>query len=1082
MTIGNKVSKKKVMLLIKEINRSKEDVIEYLNSIGVEKVTLNTTLDPDIVNKVYNHFKRDLEEQEKHKKKVLDFSLKNRIEISEAEEQKRKQEEAKRKKEEEDRIKKVLEEKTKAEEEEKKKQELLAILERENMLKEQEQKEKEAKEKLEKILDEKKQKEQKKKLEEEAKKKAAEEKKTKDEKHEQAEEKVKAKEVVPEEKAVAETKEIKADIVGAKATVTETEFPAEKISKPEQEKKSVEIKKTEPTPATKEIPAKAKESPKTEVHKDQSGAHKREEFHREIVSPFNKPIKPLTAAEKQKADESRAHHAKDKDFRKHHKKEHGERKERHHTDRQSEGKPASTEKKPNEVKHGQHKPPFDKRRKERPPHSGRPKFEQYTLADAKKDKSLKKASEVAGTGKSRIHPAADASTKSHGFDKDKKEKKTKADFDFEKKKKSKLAKTKVKEFSQQEIDEAIRETFQKIDEESSSSARSLARKRKKKERLEQEKIIHEIKEARKNIIHVTEYVTTIELANEMDVEPNEIIKKCFELGMMITINQRLDKDLIEIIASEFGYKVEFQKEYLEDLLTDTEDPPEKLIPRPPVVTVMGHVDHGKTSLLDYIRKANVVAGEAGGITQHIGAYKVKIDNGKEITFLDTPGHEAFTAMRARGGQAADIVVLVVAADDNVMPQTVEAINHALAANAPIIIAINKVDKPDANPDRIRQQLADKNILVEEWGGKYQSVEISAKFGKNIDVLLEKILLEAEMLDLKANPDRLARGVVLEAKLDKGRGITATILVQKGSLKVGDVFIAGTYAGKVKAMFDERDNRIEVCPPSTPVMILGFDGMPQAGDAFIVMENESDAKDIANKRLQLKREQGFRQVRFTTLDDISKSIKEGKSVDLNLIIKTDTDGSAEAISDSLMKLSNNEVKVNVIHKASGQITESDVTLAEASNAIIIGFNVRPNLNARKAAEKSKVDIRLHNVIYKIIDEVKQALEGMLEPEISEEVTATVEIREIFKVPKVGNIAGCYVQDGKISRNNKIRLLRNGLVIYEGSIASLKRMKDDVREVEAGYECGIGLENFNDIKIGDIIEGYKLIEKKKKLVYD
>jgi translation initiation factor IF-2 len=437
-------------------------------------------------------------------------------------------------------------------------------------------------------------------------------------------------------------------------------------------------------------------------------------------------------------------------------------------------------------------------------------------------------------------------------------------------------------------------------------------------------------------------------------------------------------------------------------------------------------------------------------------------------------------MRARGGQAADIVVLVVAADDSVMPQTVEAINHALAAAVPIVIAINKVDKPDANPEKIKKQLADKNILIEEWGGKYQCVEISAKFGKNVDVLLEKILLEAELLELKANPDKNARGVVLESKLDKGKGITATILVQNGTLKVGDCFLAGIYWGKIKAMFDEREKRIEVAKPSTPVQILGFNGMPQAGDTFIVMESESAVKEIATKRQQLKREQDFRQVKFATLDDISRQIKEGKQVDLNIIIKADTDGSAEALADTLHKLATNEVRVKVIHKALGQITESDVLLAEASSAIIIGFNVRPNLNARKQAEKSKVDIRIHNIIYKVTDEIKLALEGMLEPEITEEITATIEVRDIFKIPKIGNVAGCYVQDGKIARNNKVRLLRDGFVIYDGNILSLKRIKDDVREVESGYECGIGLENFNDVKIGDIIEGYKKIETKRKLV--
>ena len=649
-------------------------------------------------------------------------------------------------------------------------------------------------------------------------------------------------------------------------------------------------------------------------------------------------------------------------------------------------------------------------------------------------------------------------------------------------KRNRLTKVKkIREISEEEIREQIEETFAKMDvPDAAIVSRSMLRKKKKKERLEQERKMAEITEREKKTIRVTEFLSTQELANLMGVSPTEIISKCFLLGMMVTINQRLTKDLIVLIAEDFGFKVEFASEYEEEILEDNQiDDPNKLQPRPPVVTIMGHVDHGKTSLLDYIRKTNVVAGEAGGITQHIGAYKVTLDSGKEITFLDTPGHEAFTAMRARGGQAADIVVLVVAADDSVMPQTVEAINHALAANVPIIVAINKIDKPEANPEKIKMQLADKGVLIEEWGGKYQSVEISAKFGKNIDLLLEKILTEAEMLELKANPEAKAKGVVLEAKLDKGKGIMATILVQNGTLRIGDCFLCGIYYGRVKAMFDERGNRMDKALPSTPVQILGFSGMPQAGDTFVVMDSESEAKAIAIKRQQLKREQDFRQIRLLTLDDISKQIKEGKKVELNIIIKADTDGSAEALADSLAKLESSNAKVKVIHKALGMITESDVSLAEASGAIIIGFNVRPNLNARKLAENKNVDIRIHNIIYKVIDEVKAALEGMLEPELKEEITATVEVRQVFRIPKVGNVAGCYVQDGKISRNNKVRLLRDGLVIYEGSIASLKRLKDDVREVDQGYECGIGLENFNDIKAGDIIEAYKIVEVKQKL---
>ncbi len=671
--------------------------------------------------------------------------------------------------------------------------------------------------------------------------------------------------------------------------------------------------------------------------------------------------------------------------------------------------------------------------------------------------------------------SAEALAKKRDAEKKDKSKKQKYVDGLEAKKRKKFADEEIT----QQIEEAIRETMAKIDDAGGPSARAQLRKRKKKERIELEAKQQMEELARQNVLAVTEFLSAGELAALMQIEVSELIQKCFELGMMVTINQRLDKDLIILLADEFGFKVEFQKEYEVDILVDTEDPEETLIHRPPVVTIMGHVDHGKTSLLDYIRKANVVAGEAGGITQHIGAYQVQTEEGKLITFLDTPGHEAFTAMRARGAQITDIVVLVVAADDSVMPQTIEAINHALAANVPIIVAINKIDKPAADPMRIKTQLSDKGILVEEWGGKYQSVEISAKTGLNTEKLLEKILVEAELLDLKANPARKARGAVVEAKLDKGKGIISSILVQKGTLKMGDSFIAGIYSGRVKAMFDERGKRVETAKPSAPVQVLGFDGMPQAGDSLIVMEMERDAKEIAIKRQQLKREQDFRQVKFTTLDDISKQIKEGKQVDLNVIIKGDVDGSVEALSDSMLKLGSGEVKVSVIHKGIGEISENDVLLATASRAIIIGFNVRPNLKARKLAESEKVDIRLHNIIYDVINEIKLALEGLLEPEKSEEVLATVEVRQTFKVPKTGTVAGCYVLDGKIIRNSKVRLLRDGFVIFDGTINALKRFKDDVREVEQGFECGISLENFNDIKVSDIIESYKIVETKRKL---
>ncbi len=634
------------------------------------------------------------------------------------------------------------------------------------------------------------------------------------------------------------------------------------------------------------------------------------------------------------------------------------------------------------------------------------------------------------------------------------------------------------EIDQKEVKEAIRKTMLSMDD-SVISDRASLRKKKRREREAEEERRLEQKSLEQNKISVTEFIAVNELANLMLVPVSDVISKCIELGLMVSINQRLDVETITLVADEFGFEVEFQKEYTSEALDDFPDDPNMLAHRPPVVTIMGHVDHGKTSLLDYIRNSNVVAGEAGGITQHIGAYRVNVGDKKFISFLDTPGHEAFTAMRARGAQLTDIVVLVVAADDAVMPQTIEAINHAQAASVPIVIAINKIDKPGANPDRIKQQLAERNILVEEWGGKYQCVEISAKSGLNVDLLLEKILLEAEVLDLKANPDRLARGVVVESQLDKGRGITGTILVQKGTLRVGDPFVAGVYQGKVRAMFDERGNKIAEAPPSTPVLVLGFEGAPQAGDTFVVVESDRMAREIGLKRQQLKREQDQKQVHHITLDEIAKNISIGGVKELALIVKGDVDGSVEALSDSLMKLSTDEVIVRVIHKGVGGISESDVLLASASDAIIIGFHVRPNLNARKLAETQNVDIRLYSVIYDAINEVKSALEGLLSPVLSEEVTATIEIRDTFKVPKFGTIAGCYVQEGKITRNSKVRIIRDGIVIHEGEIASLKRFKDDVREVDAGYECGLNIANFNDIKNGDVIEAYKIVETKKKL---
>jgi translation initiation factor IF-2 len=551
------------------------------------------------------------------------------------------------------------------------------------------------------------------------------------------------------------------------------------------------------------------------------------------------------------------------------------------------------------------------------------------------------------------------------------------------------------------------------------------------------------------------------------------------LGLFVSINQRLDAETMALLADEFGFKVEFVSAELQEAVREEEDEEEDLKPRPPIVTVMGHVDHGKTKLLDYIRNTNVIAGEAGGITQHIGAYGVILEDGRQITFLDTPGHEAFTAMRARGAQITDIAIIVVAADDGVMPQTKEAINHASAAGVPIIFAINKIDKPTSNPDKIKEALAAMNYLVEDWGGKYQSQEISAKSGLNIDILLDKILLEAEMLDLKANPDKPALGTVIESSLDKGRGFTATVLVKAGTLRIGDIMLAGSCFGHIKAMYNERGNKVEEVGPATPTLILGLNGAPQAGDKFNVMDSDREAKDIATKRAQLQREQGLRTQKHITLDEIGRRIAIGNFQELNIIVKGDVDGSVEALSDSLIKLSTPEIQLNIIHKAVGQISESDVLLAAASNAIIVGFQVRPSLSARKLAEKEEIDVRLYSIIYNAIEEIRSAMEGMLMPEVREEIVATLEIREIFKVTKVGTVAGCYVKEGKITRNTRVRIIRDGIVIYTGELGSLKRFKDDVKEVVGGYECGLNIHNFNDIKEGDVVEGYQEFEVKKTL---
>ncbi|MDD6210040.1 MAG: translation initiation factor IF-2 [Bacteroidales bacterium] len=633
--------------------------------------------------------------------------------------------------------------------------------------------------------------------------------------------------------------------------------------------------------------------------------------------------------------------------------------------------------------------------------------------------------------------------------------------------------------NEEDVQRQVKETLARLTSKTKAGKGAKYRKEKREANTQRQNELQEMEEMESRILKITEFVTANDLANMMGVPVNQIIATCMSIGIMVSINQRLDAETINIVAEEFGFKTEYVSAEVVDAIHEEEDDEKDLLPRPPIVTVMGHVDHGKTSLLDNIRKTNVIAGEAGGITQHIGAYHVRLSNGKDITFLDTPGHEAFTAMRARGAKVTDIAIIIVAADDSIMPQTIEAINHASAAGVPIVFAINKIDKPGANPEKIKEALAAMNYLVEDWGGKYQSQDISAKKGIGIHELLEKVLLEAELLDLKANPARKAVGSIIESSLDKGRGYVSTVLVENGTLKMGDIVLAGTSHGRVKAMFNERNQRVTEAGPSDPVLILGLNGAPQAGDLFHVLDTEQEAREIANKREQLQREQGLRTQKMLTLDDIGRRIAIGNFQELKVIVKGDVDGSVEALSDSLIRLSTEEIQVNVIHKAVGQISESDISLAAASDAIIIGFQVRPSQAARRLAEQDGVEIRLYSVIYDAIEEVTSAMEGMLSPEIKEEIVANVEVREVFKITKVGTVAGCMVKEGKIKRSNKIRLIRDGIVIYSGELGSLKRFKDDVKEVAAGYECGLNITNYNDIKVGDFIEAFEETEVKKTL---
>ena len=636
-----------------------------------------------------------------------------------------------------------------------------------------------------------------------------------------------------------------------------------------------------------------------------------------------------------------------------------------------------------------------------------------------------------------------------------------------------------KEVNEEDVQKQIKDTLARLTSKGGKSKGSKYRREKRAAVSERMMADKEKQLEDQKVLKVTEFVSVAELATMMDVSVTQVISSCMSLGLFVSINQRLDAETLSVVADEFGYKVEFVSVEIQEAIDDYDDDEEVLESRSPIVTVMGHVDHGKTSLLDYVRSTNVIAGEAGGITQHIGAYHVTLEDGRKITFLDTPGHEAFTAMRARGAQVTDIAIIIVAADDNVMPQTIEAINHAAAAGVPIVFAINKIDKPGANPEKIKEELANMNYLVEEWGGKYQSHDISAKQGIGVEELLEKVLLEAEMLELKANPNKNAQGTIIESSLDKGRGYVATLLVQSGTLGVGDVLIAGQHYGHVKAMFNERNQKIDKVGPAEPAIILGLSGAPQAGDRFNVMDSEREARNIANKREQLAREQGLRTQRHITLDEIGRRIAIGNFQELNLIVKGDVDGSIEALSDALIKLSTEEIQVNIKHKAVGQISESDILLAAASEAIVIGFQVRPSLNARKLAEKEQIDVRLYSIIYDAINEIKAAMEGMLSPEIKEEILGTVEVLEVFKITKVGTIAGCIVRDGKVNRNSRIRVIRDGIVIYTGTLGSLKRFKEDAKEVKSGYECGLNIENFNDIKVGDHIEAFHEIEVAKSL---
>jgi len=859
----------------------------------------------------------------------------------------------------------------------------------------------------------------------------------------------------------------------------------EEESKKEEVKKDVTPKSESPEPTLEPLDPeevkkqKEKEAAEKKAAKEAEAKRKKEEEEKKLAEEKKAKEKAEAEAEKAKAEEARAKEEKEKAEAEEKveakEAEEAEEKQKKEEEEEEDKKKAEDEKA--EAEESEHEDKSDVEEDDED------EDEKIIRGSAGRLKGTKVVGKVSFTSekpkkkrKRRKDRKDDDSDSSRGGKK-KSKKESKSSNKKSKKKKSRRSKV-----DEEDVEKKMRETMQRMQESSSVGSKRQKRRRQRREEREVEELLQEeMQELENEVLDVTEFITVSDLADLLEVKPNDVITTCMSIGMMVSINQRLDASTIELVADEFGYDVNFvdADEVIEEVIEEEEDDPEDLEPRSPIITVMGHVDHGKTSLLDYIRKAKVAAGEAGGITQHVGAYEVVTDSGKKITFLDTPGHEAFTAMRSRGAQATDIVILVIAADDAVMPQTIEAINHAKAAGTPIIVAINKMDKPGADPNKIKQQLSEHDVIVEEYGGNNQVAEVSAETGDGIDELLEKVLIESELMELKANPNRLAQGVVLESRVDKGKGTVANILIQKGTLKVGDPFVAGPCFGRVRAMENEKGERLDEAGPSKPLQLTGFDETPQAGDRLVVPKDEKTAKDIANQRHQIRREQSLRRVKHLTLDDLSRRMALGEVSELNIIIKADVDGSIEALSGALQKLGTEEVSVNIIHTGSGAITESDVLLASASDAIIIGFQVRPSASARKLAEAESIDVRLFSVIYDAVDEVHDALEGMLSPEISEEIKGMVTVREIFKVSKVGTIAGCFVTEGTINRNNPIRIIRDGVVIWDGEVDSLKRFKDDVKEVKSGYECGISIVNFNDIKVGDEFESYAVVEEKRKL---